>query len=122
MKIIIFLVLLFISIHAFTQKNILPLKTSLKNVTVFLNGAQIERVGSISIPEGNSMVVITGLPVDIIPKTIQVNGKGNFSILSISHATNYLIEQHKPKNIIALEDSLQRIHELIKDKNVLISI
>lgn len=122
MKTIIFSILLFISIHTFTQKNIFPLKTSLKNVTVYLNGAQIERVGSISIPEGNSMVVVTGLPVDINPQTIQVNGKGNFSILSVSHSTNYLTEQHKSKDIIALEDSLQRMRELINDKNALLSV
>lgn len=122
MKTMIFLMVLFISIHAFTQKNILPLKTSLKNVTVFLNGAQIERVGTMSIPEGNSMVVITGLPVDITPQTIQVKGKGNFSILSVSHATNYLMEQHKPKDIIAMEDSLQQMRELINDKNALLSV
>jgi len=97
MKTTILLIFVVVGIQAFSQKSILPLKTSLKNVTVFLNGAQIERIGSISIPEGNSMVVVTGLPVDVNPQTVQVSGKGNFSILSVSHTTNYLVEQKKLK-------------------------
>jgi uncharacterized protein (TIGR02231 family) len=112
----------FFSIGLQAQKSILPMKTILKNVTVFLAGAQIERTGSITIPDGNSMVVVTGLPVDVNPQTVQVSGKGNFSILSVSHTTNYLIEQQKPKDILALEDSLQRLKETINDKNAVLSV
>ncbi|NSW44621.1 MAG: DUF4139 domain-containing protein [Bacteroidales bacterium] len=122
MKTSIFFIFVVVGIQAFSQKSILPLKTTLKNVTVFLNGAQIERMGTISIPEGNSMVVVTGLPIDVNPQTVQVSGKGNFSILSVSHSTNYLVEQQKPKEIMVLEDSLQRMRELINDKNAVLSV
>lgn len=123
MKTCIFLLVGFFgSLGLLAQKNILPLKTSLKNVTVFLAGAQIERTGSITIPDGNSMVVVTGLPVDVNPQTVQVSGKGNFSILSVSHTTNYLVEQEKPKDILAMEDSLQRLKEVVNDKNAVLSV
>jgi uncharacterized protein (TIGR02231 family) len=111
-----------ITLNTFAQKNVIPLKTSLKNVTVFLSGAQIERTGSLSIPDGNSLVVVTGLPADVVPQTIQVSGKGNFSILSVSNATNYLVEQTKSKEVVVMEDSLKHLKENVDEKNALVSV
>lgn len=99
------------------QKNTILLKTNLKEVTVFLSGVQIERAGNITIPEGNSLIVATSLPADLLPQTLQVNGKGDFTILSVSHTTNYLIEQAKPKEIISMEDSIQKFKDAIAEKN-----
>ncbi len=104
------------------QKSIVPLKTSLKEVTVFLTGVQIERSGSINLAEGNSVVVASGLPADIIEQTIQVSGKGDFTILSVSKATNFLIEQDKPKEIQSLEDSIQKLRDMIAEKNAQLSV
>lgn len=113
--ILILLILPFISTLA--QKNIIPMSTELKEVTVFLSGVQVERQANITLPEGNSLVVVTGLPSDILPQTIQVSGKGDFTILSVTNTTNFLVEQTKPKDILALEDSIQRLKDLIAEKN-----
>ncbi|MGQ9846274.1 MAG: DUF4140 domain-containing protein [Bacteroidales bacterium] len=118
----IFIVLTLLSTSIWSQKTVLSLETKLKNVTVFLAGARIERAGTINIPDGNSLVVVTGLPIDVNPQTVQVSGKGNFSILSVSHSTNYLVEQQKPKDILALEDSIQRMQDLVNDKNAALSV
>lgn len=121
-KLFLLFVFAVITLNTFAQKNVIPLKTSLKNVTVFLSGAQIERTGSLSIPDGNSLVVVTGLPADVVPQTIQVSGKGNFSILSVSNATNYLVEQTKSKEVVVMEDSLKHLKENVDEKNALVSV
>jgi|YNPMSStandDraft_1061717.scaffolds.fasta_scaffold00041_4 uncharacterized protein (TIGR02231 family) len=118
MKTICFFLIFVVSFKiAISQKNTTILKTNLKEVTVFLSGVQIERIGTVNIPEGNSLIVVTGLPADLIPQTLQVSGKGDFTILSVSHTTNYLIEQVKPKDIVAIEDSILKLKDIVAEKN-----
>ena len=93
------------------------MKTSIKDITVFLSGAQISRTGSISIPVGNSFVIVRDLPQDLNPQSVQVNGKGDFTIMSVVHQINYLKEQEKTKEIIALEDTLESIKDRINNEN-----
>lgn len=67
--------------------------SSIKEVTVFLSGAQISRVSnSTDIPKGVSYVVFEGVSADINEKSIQVKGTGAFTILSVSRQLNFLKE------------------------------
>jgi len=116
-KIIFLLALSFLLSKLHSQKNIVQLKTNIKEVTVFLSGAQVERTGTLQLSEGNYYVQISGLPDDIETQTIQVNGKGDFSILSVSTSKNYLTEQQKPKEATIIEDSIQKLKDLISEKN-----
>lgn len=93
------------------------MKTTIKDITVFLSGAQISRTGTAQLPAGNSFVIIRDLPQDLNPKSVQVNGKGDFTIMSVVHQINYLKEQEKTKEIIALEDSLESIKDKINYEN-----
>ncbi len=93
------------------------IKTTIKNITVFLSGAQISRVGSASIPSGNSFIIIRDLPQDLNPQSVQVNGKGDFTIMSVVHQINYLKEQEKTKEIIDLEDTLESLKDKIALEN-----
>ncbi len=94
-----------------------PLKTTIKEITVYLSGATITRTGSLSLPAGNSLVVVKDLPQDLNAQSIQVNGKGEFTILSVVHQVNYLKEQEKTKEIIALEDSLEKLNDQVTAEN-----
>ena len=67
--------------------------SSIKEVTVFLSGAQISRVSNnTDIPKGVSYVVFEGVSADINEKSIQVKGTGAFTILSVSRQLNFLKE------------------------------
>ncbi|OFX39071.1 MAG: hypothetical protein A2X08_03745 [Bacteroidetes bacterium GWA2_32_17] len=99
-----------------------PIKTTIKEITVYLSGATISRTGSVLLPVGNSLVVIKDLPQDLNPQSIQVNGKGDFTILSVVHQINYLKEQEKTKEIIALEDSLEKLNDQIIAENGMMSV
>jgi uncharacterized protein (TIGR02231 family) len=104
-------------IQVFAIDNPKSLKTSIKEITVYLSGATITRTGLLTLPAGNSMVIIKDLPQDLNPQSIQVNGKGDFTILSVVHQINYLKEQEKTKEIIALEDSLELFNDQMASEN-----
>ncbi|MEO7992623.1 MAG: DUF4139 domain-containing protein [Chryseolinea sp.] len=88
------------------------LKTDLKEVTVFLDGAQLFEIGSVSIPTEKSLLRIKGLSPFIDEKSIQVKADGDFTILSVNHKLNYLDVVKKDHAI----DSLKKISEVLESK------
>ncbi|MBI4646670.1 MAG: DUF4140 domain-containing protein [Bacteroidia bacterium] len=95
-------------------------KSAITEVTVFLSGAQITRSGNLSIPAGTTIMIFDGLPQNIDQQSIQATGKGNFTILSVLHQVNYLKTEEKSKEIIAMEDSVERMqNQLTSQYNML---
>ena len=89
-----------------------PITSKVTGAKVFLSGAQIARSASATITPGNTTLIFTGLSEQLDPMSIQVNGKGGFSILSVNHRINYLTESPKKKEI---EDLQTQIKKLEKD-------
>ncbi|MFM9074485.1 MAG: DUF4140 domain-containing protein, partial [Bacteroidota bacterium] len=54
--------------------------SEIRNVTVFLNNAQVTRTSQASIETGKTDLVFRGLAAALDPQSIQVSGKGNFII------------------------------------------
>jgi uncharacterized protein (TIGR02231 family) len=108
MKKILFVFLLsvlFVPVYA-GPKNVKP---QIKQVTVFLNRAQISSTASASIEDGTTDIVLEGLPASVDPQSIQISGKGDFIIMAVKHSLNYLDPNKKPKEYIAVEDSIEMI-------------
>jgi uncharacterized protein (TIGR02231 family) len=89
--------------------------SQIKEVTVFLQGAQISRQARINIAKGTSTLIFTELPVDIDPQSIQARGEGNFIILSLLHQVNYLAGAHKTAGIQALQDTLKMLENQLAE-------
>jgi prefoldin subunit 5 len=94
------------------------LKTTIGEVTVFLQGAQITRTGKVEIAAGKSALVLKGLSPHIDEKSIQVKGvseaaSGEFTILSVNHRYNYLGEQTKNAKIDSLNQVLDTLNRQI---------
>jgi len=83
------------------------LKTTITEVTVFLNSAQIFETGSVPVPTGRTMLRVKNLSPYLDEKSIQVKADGDFTILSVNHKLNYLAELKKDSKI----DSLKKISE-----------
>ena len=90
------------------------LSTKIEEVTVFLSGAEIHRLGNTTLSPGSSTIKMSGLSPSIDPSSVQVKGKGNFIILSVNHKLNYLDESKKPKEMLAVEDSIKRLNKTLK--------
>ena len=88
-----------------------PLSSTIKNVTVYQAGAEINRTGNTTINNGTTYLKLKGLSPSIDPNSLQVKGKGNFVILSVSHKLNYLDINDKPKEVLVLEDSIKSINK-----------
>jgi len=69
------------------------LRTEIKEVTVFLQGAQLSREGSISLNKGKTLMKIKNLSPYLDEKSMEIKGEGDFTILSVNHTLNYLNKQ-----------------------------
>lgn len=88
------------------------LKTTLNEVTVFLDGAQFFESGIVAVPADRSLLRIANLSPYINEKSIQVTVDGNVTILSVNHSLNYL---NALKNDRAV-DSLKNLDETLQSK------
>ena len=88
------------------QKNV---DSKIKKVTVFLQGAQITRTATSSLKKGRTEVVISGLSTVLDPNSIQVKGKGNFTLMSVRYQINYLKKSKLDKRIKEMQDSVQML-------------
>ncbi len=87
--------------------------SQIREVTVFLNGAQVSRQAKVSLPKGMTTLVFRELPANIDPQSIQAKGEGNFIILSLLHQVNYLAGQRTNAQVKLLQDSLEFYEEKI---------
>lgn len=83
-----------------------PVETEIKDITVFLARAQVNRSVKTRLEPGRTNLVVTGLASQLDPNSIQVVGRGNFTILGTSFRQNYLQDVNMPKSLRVLKDSL----------------
>jgi uncharacterized protein (TIGR02231 family) len=89
-----------------------PLKSQVKEVTVFRQGAVVTRTGKLSVPAGRTVLTLQGLPSTLNGQSLQFSASGDFTILSIQHEVTYLTPEPPVKDIQRLE---QRIRQFNKD-------
>lgn len=129
---IILTALIFCSSHLYgaTDKKV---KSNIKNVTVFTQGAQVFRTATVTLTPGVTNLIIGGLSEQINPASVQAGGKGNFIVLDVKHHIEYP-KPEEPKEsklspavlreIALLEDSATELSfnaaELIEKQNALL--
>lgn len=106
--------LLSIQVFAGEEKTV---TSKISKVTVYQQGAQIERKASYSVGKGITTVIIEGISPNIDPRSLQINASGNVIILDSKYTVFYPqpepVQHHDnsippkiQKEIILLEDSL----------------
>ncbi|MEQ9377062.1 MAG: DUF4139 domain-containing protein [Imperialibacter sp.] len=98
------------------------LKTTIGEVTVFLQGAQITRTGKVEIASGKSALVLKGLSPHIDEKSIQVKATGAFTILSVNHRFNYLNQLSKNARIDSLRNVLNALTRSIGSYQAMLEV
>ena len=109
-------ILISISSFLYGQEKSIPTDSKIEKVIVFLQGAQIERTASVSIPAGASTIVFHDLSPDIEEQSIQVKGAGDFTILSVNRQSNFLNEQKINEGIKTLEAKVSSLKDEIDIK------
>jgi hypothetical protein len=80
--------------------------SEVKAVTVFLNRAQVSAEAKTNLPMGTSEIALTNIPAALDQNSIQVQGQGNFTLLSVRFDYDYLRQNTKPRELRQAEDSL----------------
>lgn len=93
--------------------------SEIKSVTVFLNGAQINREAASSISAGTSVVSFDKLSPFIDEKSIQVQAEGDFTVLSVMHSLDYL---NKEKRNDSLQNALETVNTEVASKNARLEV
>ncbi len=103
--------------------------SKIKTVTVYLDGAEINRESTVKIDAGKSEITLNGLSPFIEESSIQISGLKDASILSINYGINFLSKQKKSDSIVTLqnkltvlEDKIQYQHHLIAGYNEELSL
>ena len=99
------------------QSDTSTVNSSIEDVTVFRNQAQVERIAKVDLKSGKNTIVFTNLSATMIPQSIQLKGNGAFTLLSILNRTNFT--ETKTSNsdlqkLIDRRDSLQKEFTSIK--------
>ncbi|WP_299456133.1 DUF4139 domain-containing protein [uncultured Microscilla sp.] len=89
------------------------IKSKIKEVTVFLNRAQVTNTAQVYLPAGKTLLVFEGLSTKLAKQSLQVSAKGNLTIMSVKHRINYLKSFSKARRIKQLEDSLEYYQDRI---------
>ena len=117
MKYIKLLLIILITHSAIAQIPSRAVESKVVKVTVFPYGAQVTRTGHANVPAGKSELVFSGVSPYADPSSIQVEGGGLFTILSVSPQPNKLKEQKKTKEIEELERSKENFDkQLTREK------
>ena len=106
-------------IGAFATENQKTISSKINHVTVFMQGAQIDRSGYTTLPKGNSIVVFDGVSQFINRTSIKASGKGDFSILDVQY--NYVYP--KPGEIDSqaynkLDGKIEKLQDSINSHNL----
>ena len=103
--------LMALALNTNAQSTEKPVTSKLTEVKVFLSGAQLARTANATVPAGTSTLVFTGLPQQLDPQSIQVTGKGGYTILSVNHRMNYLTESPQKKEVELLQAQIKKLEK-----------
>lgn len=102
LSVLIFLPLLGISQHEITSNS------SIKDVTVFLSGAEIHRTAKVILNSGSNVITFDQLSPYINPNSIQVKAKSSgVTIVSVNHQANYLKDNSNDARLESINDSIE---------------
>ncbi|WKB80974.1 mucoidy inhibitor MuiA family protein [Cellulophaga lytica] len=88
--------------------------STIKEVTVYLNGAQITRTSNFMLNQGTTELKFTGLSSKIDENSIQISGLQSVSILSMDYGINYLDKFMVTPEAAELQDKVKQLSEKIQ--------
>lgn len=89
------------------------IKTEVNQVSVFIDGAQVVRTKTVSLPAGKTLLKFTNLSPFIDAQSVQVKAQGALTVLSVNHQQNYLNKAEKSKETSRLENAIEALNEKI---------
>ena len=88
-----------------------PTTSKIEKVTVYLEGASIERTASVNLLPGENTFVFNNLSPDIDENSIQVSGLGDASVLSIVFNIDFLEKKESSQEYQSVENLLKTFQQ-----------
>ncbi len=93
-------------------------ESSIEQVTVFQNGAQITRTATVDLASGRNEITFDGLTPSLKPETIQLrgSGSGSFLLVSLNHRRDYMGDHPQKERLERLKAQRDSLKRKIEDK------
>jgi uncharacterized protein (TIGR02231 family) len=121
-KLIITSMILLMSLNGIRAENEIRIQADIIHVTVYPDRAQLFHEAVVDIPPGKTLLKLSGLSPYIDARSIQVKGKGNFTILSVNHQNNYLQSLEDSPEIMNVKKQIEALQLKIEDEKAAISV
>ncbi|MBP8959264.1 MAG: mucoidy inhibitor MuiA family protein [Bacteroidales bacterium] len=95
----------------------IEIKSEISDVTVYLSGAQVTRSKTVDLPTGRTSLKFVDLSPFIDSKSVNINAKGEFTVLSVNFQQNFLTQQTRSKEYEDLMKTKEEIEKKIKIEN-----
>jgi hypothetical protein len=113
------LLLCIFHVSSYSQKENQPVSSKIEKVTIFLNGAQVERTARQTLKTGKYNIVFSGISPKIDKQSIQLKAEGKLTVLSVTHQVNYLKEQEVQEDIRQLESQKEQwLEKVAMERNM----
>jgi hypothetical protein len=114
--------LLVITTTAFSQAFERKVSSQVKEVTVFLQGAQVTRISTVELKPGASTLVLPGTSPHVHENSIQAEANMGVKIVGVSFRVNYLKDLKMPEEADRLQKERERLSELINTERASLAI
>ncbi|MCD6366157.1 MAG: mucoidy inhibitor MuiA family protein, partial [Bacteroidales bacterium] len=95
----------------------IEVKSKIKSVNIYLNGAQVTRKARVTIKKGNNVYVVKGVTPFLVANTLQISGTGKFTIIGVDSRNNYLDKIPDSPKIKIMRDSIN-IYSKKNEENI----
>ena len=112
----IFSLICLISTTAFAQSEV-NITSQISHVTVFTNRAQIEAEASTPLKQGISKIVISDIASTIDAGSIQVGGRGDFTLLSVNFQKDFI-----SKRTLKYQENIKKLAEDLKELDMKLKV
>jgi uncharacterized protein (TIGR02231 family) len=93
----------------YSKADEIPTTSKITDVTVFLRQAKETRSATVTIPKGNSDVILSGISLEMIEQSLQVSVKGPGTLITATSRINYF----ETENSIPKDPKLTRLNDSI---------
>lgn len=107
----------FLSLNAQTE-----LSTSIRDVTVYLQTAQVTRTGKANLPAGRGTIVLTGLSPQLDQSSVRLGATGDFTILSVNPRNNFLAAPTDSPEYTRLTKERERLADLLAREQIKLDV
>lgn len=110
----IILTCLFLFIAKVSVANPKTYPTTIKSAILYQNQAHVTAAASVTVEAGTQALRFSGFGNTIRPNSIQVRGKGNFTIITVNQDFNFLQQGSKAAIVKQIKDSLNILEKSVR--------